>query len=86
MSGGCLDMPELLPDPTPASTFFDTVEPTWTHTDGRRFWRLTETVQVTIYPDGRIDIADSTGPTFKVHVRPGRKGTEVHLIPRPDAA
>jgi hypothetical protein len=79
-------MPEPTADLTPAPSYFDVVEPTWTHADGRRFWRLTETVQVTIHPDGRIGIIDSTRPTFRVLNRPGRKGTEVYLFPRPDAA
>ncbi|CCH87988.1 protein of unknown function [Modestobacter italicus] len=79
-------MPELTPDPTPASTYFDTVEPTWTHADGRRFWRLTEAVQVTVHPNGHIEIIDTTRRTFRVRTLPSRKGRKIDLSLRPDAA
>ncbi|SDN03048.1 hypothetical protein SAMN05660642_03857 [Geodermatophilus siccatus] len=75
-------MPEL----TPAPTYFELVEPTLTAPDGRRMWRLTDDVQVTIYPNGRISVTDRTRPTFDVRNRPTRRGTEVDLVPRPDAA
>jgi len=62
------------------------VEPTLTAADGRRTWRLTEDVQVTIYPNGRISVTDRSRPAFDVRNHPSRRGTQVDLVPRPDAA
>jgi len=75
-----------MPDLTPATTYLELVEPTWTHTDGRRTWRLTEDVRVTIYPDEQINVTDRARRLFNVRNWPTRRGTEVHLVPRPDAA
>ncbi len=79
-------MPEPTPSLLPAPTYFDLVEPTLTAADGRRIWRLTEDVQVTIYPSGQISVTDRTRRPFNVRDRLTRRGTEVDLVPRPDAA
>ncbi len=52
-------MLEPTPDLTPAPTYFELVEPTLVTPDGRRMWRLTEDVRVTIHPDGRIEQFDN---------------------------
>ena len=57
-----------------------------TAADGRRTRRLTEDVEVTFYPDGRINVTGRARRLFNVRNRPTRRGTEVDLVPRPDAA
>jgi hypothetical protein len=79
-------MPEPTPDLTSAPTYFELVGPVLPPADGRRTWRLTEDVRVTIHPNGRIEITDSARRLFDVRNRPTRRGTEVDLVPRPDAA
>ncbi|MCZ2848659.1 hypothetical protein [Modestobacter sp. VKM Ac-2978] len=79
-------MPELTPEPSPASTYLDTVEPTWTHADGCRFLRLTGAEQVTVHPSGHIEIVDTTRRKFQARTIASRKGTRIDLDPPPDAA
>ncbi len=84
--GSFATMPETTPDLTAAPMYVDLVEPTLTIADGRRVLRLTEDVKVTIHPNGRIEITDSSRRLFDVRDRSTRRRTEVHLVPRPDAA
>ncbi|MGY1712607.1 hypothetical protein ACI8AC_24165 [Geodermatophilus sp. SYSU D00758] len=75
-------MPELRPTPT----YFQLAKPTVTHPDGRRSWRLTDDVRVTVYPSGRIEFIDSAGRPFEVRTWHNRRGTQIELVPRPDIA
>jgi hypothetical protein len=77
--------PRLLTS-APTSPSSGLVEPNYTYPDGRRFWRLTETIQMTLHPNGHIEISDSTGLTYRVRHGWDKKGAELHLVPRPGAA